>query len=101
MYLTNPNKLRMSVNMTQPLELPIGRDVLINVMEDVLANMRQNRVYLEETPEDTLELDAMVEQREQFLAWLRAQPGPNVNMALYPLDAPGLIVARPGPGLVS
>jgi hypothetical protein len=69
----------------------VGKDVLIAVVEDVLANMQRN---IPTGTEDS-ELDAMASQRILFLNWLRRQPGPNVAVALYPLhDAAWTLIGQ-------
>jgi hypothetical protein len=96
-----------SVSMLTPLEMPVGRDVLIAVLEDVLTNIYANRDPESETEEDAEEIDLLIAQREQFLTWLRVQSSPNVAVALYPVgaaeDITHLLVSPPqrASGLVS
>lgn len=73
------------VSMVTPLEIPIGRDVLIAVLEDVINNLLHHRTYLAD-PDDVLETDVMIAQRRAFLVWLRGQSGINVPVALYPVS---------------
>ena len=74
----------MEISVLNPLHAPIGKVVLIAIMEDLIAAIVANRPAVE-APDDAFETELLLAQRREFLAWLHEQPGPNVNMALYPL----------------
>ena len=76
----------MEVNALNPLQVPIHKDVLIAVVEDVLEAIARARRPEKETAADKLEIDLLIRQRVEFLKWVQAQPGPNIDMAMYPVN---------------
>ena len=83
------------VSAREPLHLYIGREVLEAVIEDNLANIRNNREVMidligPEPAEEARLRDRIVKDRERFLEWVRAYPEVNVLVALHPLDAKAL-----------
>jgi hypothetical protein len=67
-----------------PLTLWIGREILIEVLEDNLANIARNRVPLLETPEEREQIDRIAADRRAFLSWVRAWDGVNLFVGLFP-----------------
>lgn len=79
--MTNP----MPVTMLNPLLVPVGKPVLEAILEDVLAALEKNRAHMLLLPDEEHEYQLLRTQRQELLAWVRAQAGPNVNMAMYPV----------------
>lgn len=75
------------VSMVRPLEVPVSRQVLLNILDDVISNLERNRVRETESATEREELDSLVAQRIQFRAWVQDQQIPEISIAMYPLDA--------------
>ena len=76
----------MPISILCPLHIPIARELLICVLQDVLGVLHERRRLTLDVHERE-ELDLMVNTRERFLEELRTGIGANVNVALYPVDS--------------
>lgn len=67
------------------IELYIGQAVLEAVLEDNIAAIIDNREELDQDgPADIT--DGMLVVRWELLAWVRAHPGLNIFVSIYPVD---------------
>jgi hypothetical protein len=69
-----------------PLEIYVPKVMLIRVLEETLARLRENRSGATETPEEKARWDLFAQQRLDFLKWVRNHPGDDIYMAMYPVD---------------
>ena len=67
-----------------PLQMYITVKALRKALKDSLYSISQNRARLDKTPELVAQTDALVEQREAALAWLKQQPKDRVFVSLHP-----------------
>lgn len=73
------------VSMMHPIELPLERDVLIDLVRANLDYIQQQRVPDAESLDQRRWVKAMVQQRVDFLAWLnRRDPQEVILLAMYP-----------------
>lgn len=70
----------MPIGPLTPLCLPVGVVLLREMVEGQLADIEAAG-----NQDDALEFELAVSQRRDFLRWLDAQPGPTVQLAMYPL----------------
>jgi len=74
------------VQASNPMELMIGRDVLLKILADSVASIRLNRLPRAfERPEETELYDLMIAQRNALSEWVANYPGhsKNIYVGLY------------------
>ncbi len=76
-------------SMVHPMELYIGTELLIDILEQTIANIRENlrSGHFSDADREDIARD-LLPQREELLAWLRAKDAtrePNTYMAIYPV----------------
>lgn len=78
-----------------PMQLYIGKPVLEQIVTDAIAAIRQRAPSIDAASENPVEskanTDFILNERENFLAWVQGHPGPNVYMTLYPASETELV----------
>lgn len=74
------------ISMMHPIDLPLDREYLVALVESNLAAIHAMREVEHESLEQRRWAAAMIQQRADFLDWLRRQPDEAILMSMYPAD---------------
>lgn len=69
-------------NRERPCFLYVDRALMTRVLEDAIVALRE---YQSIDAEDAADTQALIRERETFLAWVRVQPGPTVYLGIHPV----------------